>query len=72
MSSNFQFFRALLFRARPEKTFQAVLSTARESQGEERNRDAQLSDAEREKHARLRTELAMLYFRRADAADGDA
>ena len=43
----------------------SFLSSALEIQGEVRNRDAQLSEAERSEQTRFRTELAMLYFRRA-------
>jgi len=54
----------------------AFVSTALDIQGEVRNRDAALSEAEREEQTRFRTELAMLYFHRAASAgpagDGDA
>jgi hypothetical protein len=57
------------------KALEALLESALEIQGEVRNRDAQLSEAERAEQTRFRTELAMLYFLRAAAdpvADSDA
>ena len=48
------------------------LTSALEIQDEVRDREAELTDAERSKRTHVRTELAMLYFRRAaKAADGD-
>ena len=49
------------------------LSRTLELQAEVRNRDAELSEAERAEQTRFRTELAMLYFHRAAAAaDGNS
>jgi len=55
------------------RALETFLSSALEIQGEVRNRDAALSEAERSEQTRIRTELAMLYFRRAArTADGDS
>lgn len=55
------------------RALEAFLSSALEIQGEVRNRDAGLTEAERSEQARFRTELAMLYFQRAaSTADSDS
>jgi DNA-binding transcriptional ArsR family regulator len=51
------------------KALLAFMESALEIQAEVRNRDADLTEAERDRQARFRTELAMLYFLRA--ANGD-
>lgn len=55
------------------KALDAFLTSALEIQAEVRNRDAELSEDERDRQTRFRTELAMLYFLCAaadSAADG--
>jgi hypothetical protein len=53
------------------KALEVFVNSALEIQAEVRNRDAGLSEAERSERGRFRTELAMLYFRRAArSADG--
>ena len=54
------------------RALETFLASVVEIQGEAKNRDRDLSEAEREERTRFRTELALLYFQRAagSAASG--